>query len=162
MAQLVMPIFPAGSSHITPSLVFEKRDGKVFYFHGCIPVFSHAEEDIRSFRMFTSQLIANGTCKQVDVIRAFGVPAISVKRALKLFREQGASAFYEVRKRTRTPRVMTSTVIEKAQSLLDNGSSRSTVAEELGIKRETIRHAIRDGRLVERRQTEKKTKANET
>ena len=31
------------------------------YFHGLMPVFQHEEIDLKSFRMFTSQLIANGT-----------------------------------------------------------------------------------------------------
>lgn len=44
--------------------------------------------------MFTSQLIAQGTRKQMDIIRAFAVPAISVKRAVKLFRAKGAAGFF--------------------------------------------------------------------
>ncbi len=156
MAQLVLPIFPEGSTAITPSLVFEKSDGTVFYFHGCIPIFSHPENDIASFRMFTSQLVVNGTCKQVDIIRAFGVPPISVKRAVKLYREKGTHAFFEKKKRSRTPRVLTPEVLTKAQTLLDDGLSSSGVAEKLAVKADTLRKAIYDGRLKEKEAGDKK------
>jgi hypothetical protein len=50
-----------------------------------MPVFSHAENDIVSFRMITSQFCVNGYVKQSDVIRTFGVTSISVKSGLKNF-----------------------------------------------------------------------------
>ena len=56
MPQMLLPIFPAESTRINELLSFDKRDGKIWYFHGCIPVFSHDEKDTRCFNMFTSQL----------------------------------------------------------------------------------------------------------
>ena len=78
MPQLTLPVFPEESTPINLMLAVEKRDGTVYYFHGLLPVFHHAEDDIQSFRMFISQLIVQGSCKQVEIIRAFGVPPISV------------------------------------------------------------------------------------
>ena len=94
MPQLVLPIFPEGATHITAELAFEKRDGWVTYFHGLMPVFRHEEDDIQSFRMITSQFCANGNVKEVQITKAFGVPASSVKRAVKLYREKGPSGFF--------------------------------------------------------------------
>ena len=88
MPQLVLPLFPSGSTEISPVLAFEKREGWVTYFHGLLPIFTHAENDIASFRLITSQLYVGGACRQVDICRVFGVTAISVKRAVKLFRER--------------------------------------------------------------------------
>ena len=45
---------------------------------------------MRSFRMFTSQMIVNGTVKPKEIVRAFGVPMITVKRYVKLNREHGS------------------------------------------------------------------------
>jgi len=53
------------------------------YFHQGMPMGSHAEDDHASFRMQTSMLCDSGACKLVEVELAFGVTAISVKRALK-------------------------------------------------------------------------------
>ena len=79
MPQLQLPIFPAGSTLITPSLAFEYRDGRGTYFHGQIPVFSHAQDDSRASRMITSQFVRNGHATQAEIARAFGVTDVSVK-----------------------------------------------------------------------------------
>ena len=94
MAQMQLPIFPPHYTLITPQVGFEKRDGTVYYFHGSLPVYSHAEDDLSSFRLFTSQLVVNGHVKQVDIVRAFGVSAISVKRSVKKLCEEGPGAFF--------------------------------------------------------------------
>jgi hypothetical protein len=52
------------------------------YFNGSMPVFSHDEDDIASFRMITAQFCANGNAKQAEIARAFGVPKISLERAV--------------------------------------------------------------------------------
>ncbi len=158
MPQLVLPVFPEGATMISTSVAIERRDGKIFYFHGQLPVFSHPEDDLKSFRMFTSQLVVNGNCKQVDIIRTFGVPPITVKRTVKLYREKGPAGFYEQKPRKRNPRVLTPKILEKAQSLLDDRVSRSEVAERLSIKPDTLYKAIRFGKLIERSFEEKKTK----
>ena len=161
MAQMVLPVFPDGMTMITPALGIEKRDGQVYYFHGGIPVFSHPEDDVKSFRMFVSQLAVNGNCKQADIVRTFGIPSITMKRAVKLYREKGPSGFFEKKKIVKKPRVMTPKVLKKAQSMLDEGKNRFETAEELGIKADTFYKAIRCGKLVERPLDEKKTKADE-
>ena len=80
MPQLQLPIFPHGLTSISEDLAFQQEDGKVVYFHGLLPVFQHDQKDVKSFRMITSQLIANGTVRQRDIVRAFGVPLATVKR----------------------------------------------------------------------------------
>ena len=54
MPQLQLPIFPAGVTEINSQLAVQQEAGRVFYLHGHLPVFQHQEEDVRSFRMFTS------------------------------------------------------------------------------------------------------------
>ena len=62
--------------------------------HRHLSVFSHPVTDIASFRFFTSQLIANGNASQSEISRAFGVPLVSVKRACKKLRDEGAAGFF--------------------------------------------------------------------
>jgi hypothetical protein len=69
MPQLQLPIFPDGVTHITNQLAFRRQDGQVTYFNGHMPVFSHAETDIATFRMITSQFCVTGHVKQSDIIR---------------------------------------------------------------------------------------------
>jgi transposase-like protein len=146
MAQMHLPLFPDGVEHITSELAFEKKDGQVTYFNGHMPVFVHAEEDIATFRMITAQFCLNGNAKQADISRAFGITPISVKRAVKLYRQKGVQGFYAEPKR-RGPAVLTVPVLEQAQELLDEGLETSEVAEQLDVKRNTLAKAIGAGRL---------------
>ncbi len=146
MPQMHLPFFPDGVEHITSELAFEKKDGRVTYFNGHMPVFIHAEEDIATFRMITAQFCINGNAKQADISRAFGVTLISVKRAVKLYREKGVSGFYEEPNR-RGAAVLTDEVLKRAQDLLNEGLETSEVAEELAVKSNTLAKAIGAGRL---------------
>jgi Mn-dependent DtxR family transcriptional regulator len=146
MPQMHLPFFPDGVEHITAELAVEKKDGQVTYFNGHMPVFIHPEGDIPTFRMITAQFCINGNAKQADISRAFGVTPISVKRAVKLYREKGVSGFYEEPNR-RGAAVLTEAVLKRAQGLLDEGLQTSEVAEELAVKRDTLAKAIRAGRL---------------
>jgi transposase-like protein len=145
-----LPIFPKGATHITSELAFKAEDGQVTYLNGSMPVFMHDEDDTRTFRMITSQFCVNGNAKQSEIAKAFGVTPISVRRGVKLFREQGAGGFYAPR-RTRGAAVLTPPVLEEAQRRLDEGASVAEVAEALDIKRNTLAKAVRDGRLHTRK-----------
>ena len=148
MPQSLLPLFPAESTPINNLLSFEKRDGRVWYFQGCLPVFCHAEEDHACFRMYASQLVVTGQCKQVHIVKAFGVSAISVKRYVKKFREGGPRAFFKGRT-GRKPGVWRPEVLKRAQELLTEGKTRQEVAALLRIKPDTVYRAIRSGKLVE-------------
>lgn len=146
MPQIVMPLFPHGTTHINNLLAFSCEEGTVTYFNGSMPLFSHRETDVASFHMIIAQFYLNGHVKQADLCRAFGVTAISVKRAVKLHREQGVKGFFVPRK-GRGPAVLTPSVMTQAQALLDGGMVSEAVADQLGIKRDTLGKAVRAGRL---------------
>jgi len=146
MAQIQLPIFPAGSTSITSVLAFSRQDEQVTYFNGSMPVFAHDVDDTASFRMITAQFCVNGNTKQADIVRAFGVTSISMKRAVKLYRKQGAKGFY-VQRKSRGPAVLTPLVLGEAQQLLDGGMETPEVADQLGVKRDTLSKAVRAGRL---------------
>jgi hypothetical protein len=146
MPQLHLPMFPGGVTPITAVLAFGKQDGKVTYFSGQLPVFSHAEDDVASFRMITSQFCVHGCARQSDIIRAFGVTSISVKRSVKTYREKGPKGFYSARV-TRGPAVLIDAVIVRAEERLADGADVATVAEQLNVKLNTLQKAIRAGRV---------------
>jgi predicted transcriptional regulator len=139
-------MFPEGSTEVTHDLAVEKCEGRVTYFYGTLPVFSHDENDDASFQMITAQFYTNGYVKQMDIVRAFGVTPISVKRAVKRFREEGVQGFY-AEKKTRGAAVLTDEVLLRAQQLLSEGQEPYDVADQLDVKRDTFSKAIRAGRL---------------
>jgi transposase len=139
-------MFSFGVTPITSLLAFIKEDKNITYFNGSLPVFSHLENDIDSFRMITAQFCVNGHTQQMDIVRAFGVTSISVKRSVKRYREEGARGFYK-QKNTRGAAILTHSVIEQVQQLLSEHEEVADIASKLNIKADTLSKAIRAGRL---------------
>jgi hypothetical protein len=146
MPQRQLPMFPEGVTEITNELAFAKCDGRVTYFNGHMPVFVHDEDDIETFRMITSQFVVNGNATQAQIRDAFGVPAVTVKRYVKLYREQGPRGFYATRRR-RGAAVLTPEVMAQVQQLLDQGRTIGEIAKERGLKADTLNKAACAGRL---------------
>lgn len=148
MPQALLPLLPDGATRINDRISVVRQDGTWTYFCGIDPIFQHPEHETASFRMFTAQLVCQDACKQVDIVRAFGVSGNSVKRNAKKFREQGTKGFYQPRQRRRG-NVLTDEILAQAQERLSRGASRREVADELGVLVDTIRKAIKHGRLRE-------------
>ena len=94
MPQLQLPLFPEGITLINQNIGFLRQGSTITYVYGNLPVFTHALDDMQSFRMFTSQLYINGSASQAEICRAFGVSKISVLRSVKLYREKGMAGFF--------------------------------------------------------------------
>ncbi len=145
MPQLQLPIFPPGMNLINANLGFERRDDTLTYFYENLPVFTHAVDDLASFRMITSQFYINGSAKQSEICQAFGVSKISVKRYVKLCRLAGIGGFFKERRRG--PAVLTPPVLARAQGLLDEGLTIAEVADRLVLLADTLRKAVKAGKL---------------
>ena len=146
MPQVQLPIFPAGSIEITRELACRSEDERVVYYNGHLPVFTHAKKDLASFRLFTSQLIVQGSATQGDISKAFGVPLVAIKRATKRFREQGAKGFFAPKPR-REGSKLNAQKLEQARLLLLNGHPLPVVSQQTGVLIDTLRKAIAAGRL---------------
>jgi hypothetical protein len=114
---------------------------------GVHPLGRHRAGDRRVFQVLTSQLIDSEACTQAEVVRAFGVPKVSVARALRRYRAGGVAAFFGPRRGRRGGTVLTPEVLAEAQRLLDEGCGRGEVAEELAVPGDALRKALGDGRL---------------
>ena len=146
MPQVQLPLFPAGTTHLNEELAFACHEGQVTYFNGHLPVFTHAQDDLAAFRLFTSQLVVNGSATQGDIRRAFGVPKVAVQRAVDKFRASGAAAFF-VPPKPRPGRKLTPEVLVQVQARLDQSESVPAISRQTGVLANTIHKAIRAGRL---------------
>src|SRR5258708_21954994 len=147
MPQLQLPIFPAGVTELNSRITVESEAGRVCYINGHLRVFQHEEQDVRSFRMFTSHMIVSGTVKPKEIVKTFGVPMVTVKRYMKLYRDSGAKGFYEAKPQHSSASVLKGEVLEQAQRLLDDGRSVPEVAAALQGLANTLHKAIRARRL---------------
>ena len=157
MNQELLPVFLPDTTIINNLVCYQKDENRIYYFVGCVPIFSHHIDDKMEFKYITSSLVTNGECKQVDIIRTFGVSKIGVKRWAKVYREEGISGFTKKKgeKRKREGSVLTDDKLKQAQKLFDEGETRTDVANEIGVLRDTLVKAIYDGRIIE---TKKKRK----
>jgi len=154
MPQLILPLIPEGTTTIGDLVSVHRSEKRWTYFLGLHPIYSHNADDKLLFRLTTAQLIDSGACRYRDIVETFGVSKSAVDRSLRKYRTGGPAAFFNKNPGRRKATVLTPPVLEKAQSLLDNGFSRKDAAEELGILPDTFRKAINDGRLQERQTVE--------
>jgi hypothetical protein len=96
--------------------------------------------------MYTAQLVCQGICKQVEIIRAFSISKNSISRSVKKYLEKGPEAFFAPRKGN-LGSILTDEIKYHAQELFNLGRSKKEVTEELGIKYDTLRKAVNQGRL---------------
>lgn len=146
MPQVQLPLFPIGTTAITPELGFERRENQVVYLNGHLPVFTHGTEDLGSFRLFTTQLIVNGTATQGQIVKTFGVPLTTVKRCCRQYRERGAAAFFKPPARRQGHRLTPERLVE-AQALLDQGQSVPEISRQMDILASTLHKAVDQSRL---------------
>jgi len=152
MGQPILPLYIEGEYQINEKIHYEynKESETIYYYLYCHPLYSHGVNEKTSFQLVTAQLIVYGHCRNFEIVNAFGVTSISVKRAVKKYRTGGISAFVKKRP-TRGPKVLTDEVLLEAQKLLDEGESRTNVAQNLGIKANTLSKAIQAGKLTEKK-----------
>jgi len=105
MPQLQLPIFCQGVHFITANLGYQREGDEIVYLHGMMPVFLHRCDDLASFKMIVSQFYINGNARQSELVRAFGIQPLALKRWVKKYREGGPKAFFESRRKRRaTPK----------------------------------------------------------
>lgn len=146
MPQIQLPIFPSASCRINEHLAFERRGEQVTYFNGHLPVFTHEALDVQSFRMFTTQLIVNGSATQSQVSEAFGVSPTTVKRYVKKYRQGGIRAMFVPAKRRQGSK-LNAELLAQAQQMLEAGQAVPAISKALGILATTLHKAIDQGRL---------------
>lgn len=148
MPQMVLPLFPKDVTYINNSLAFCCNDHEVYYFYGGPhPVFTHAKTDVATFRMIVSQFYVTGKATQSEIRRAFAIPAITLKRSVKLYREKGPAGFYETVERKRGSPVLTNEIITNVETFLANGKDLKEISKELNIKYDTLYRGYKNGKI---------------
>ena len=146
--QVLLPICPVGTVMISSNLGVGRKDGMITYLHGGMPIYSHLENDYRSFRFITSKFILQGLCRKIDISTCFHVSYDSVKRYVRRLEERGDRGFFTGDNRNGGSRYkLLPEVIERMQRDLDKGMSNCAIARREGVSEGTIRYAIKTGVL---------------
>lgn len=148
MHQTFFPVFPEDTKMINSDIGIKNIGGKIIYFNGGMPIHQHLKDDYKSFRFITSQMIDLETVRHVEIISAFKVSKESVNRWLRIYRQEGASGFFQKKKVVKRGTVLTDDVLPQAQGLLNLGKTPKEIGEDMGIKPDTIQKAINSHRLT--------------
>jgi len=148
MPQLLLPFLSSDITYINGRVTVYQNEGEWTYFLGDYPIYSHRADDHSMFRLTIAQLIKSGSCRQLEIIKAFGVSKSSVIRAQNKLKKGGSTAFFKNNHgRKKRGTILTPEVLEQAQSHLDDGLSRKETAKKIDVKYDTLRKAVSDGRL---------------
>ncbi len=145
--QLRLPIFPAETRLISSCVGVYTKEDRVQYIINGLPVYSHEKEDYKSFRFITSNFIAQGLCRKIEVERCFHVSSDSVARWYTKFKEGGEAAFYGEDARKGTPYKIIGSKRERIQKKLNKGQSVNSIAKEELVAESAIRYQIKQGYL---------------
>ncbi len=143
--QLHLPLFPKDARLINDHVGVYEKNGIIQYIVNGMPIYSHAKDDINSFRFITSNFIEQGLCRKVDIERFFNVSEDSVYRYHKKFKEEGEEGFFGIDARRGKAHKIFGDRRIRIQSKLDKGQSVNSIAKEEGLQESAIRYAIKQG-----------------
>lgn len=149
--QTQIPIFPEKTKLINATVGFFSKDETVFYLHNGSPIFCHKKGDKDNFRFVLANLIETGLCKAGEVSEALGIPHRNVNRYSKRLREQGLKNFFNKTDRRGNCYQLTDEKKQKAQELLDAGTSNVRTGKHLGVSECAIRYHIKQGNLKKKK-----------
>ena len=146
--QMLLPIFPVGTQMITSTLGVCKRDEVVTYLHCGMPVYTHLESDLRSFRFITSKFIVQKLCRMIDVSNCFHVSYDSVKRYVRRLEDCGDRGFFTKEKQNGgSCYKLLPDVVQRIQGYIDTGKNNCEIARLEKVSEGAIRYAIKNGTL---------------
>ena len=146
--RIKVPTLPTGSTMISDVVCVENLNGAWTYSVYLWPIYTHEQSHRAQLRYIAATLINAGLCKQVEIVRAFGVDRKMLGRAQQQLRQRGSESFFQKRSGRKAGTVLTQERLTQAEQLLNEGLSRAEVCAELQIKADTLRKALKDGRLT--------------
>ncbi|MBN2001127.1 hypothetical protein JW935_26515, partial [candidate division KSB1 bacterium] len=141
--QLLLPLFPNKIKLITATIGVFTKDGIVNYVLNGLSVFSHSENDNKSFRYITSKLILQGLCKRSGISKCFCVSYDSVKRYAKRLEEHGDQGFFKNDLRHGSCYKLLPDVLHRMQKHINDGKTNSEIARLEEVTEGAIRYAIK-------------------
>jgi len=145
MPQLHLPMFPTGVTHITSELAFEKKDGCITYFNGHMPVFTHGEKDLATFRMITSQFLRKRLCQAKRYHPGFWRDIHQREAIGEAVSGEGNEGILCTAGDTRCGGAGLKAWWRRLRSFWREGASEAEVAKKLELKLNTLRKAIAGG-----------------
>lgn len=145
--QLILPIFPSGTHLISACTAFERINDSVIYYANGLPIFTHAINDLRYFKLVICSLLEQKLCTQSQIVAAFMVKPNFVTTNFNRFKQKGPSAFYGAELRHGKAHKIVGDTVDRMQKMLDLGKSNYEIAKKFKVSEGSIRYSIKIGKL---------------
>ena len=141
---------PAGAVEINDTVSYTNEGGQTGYFAAGAPVFTHAQNDEVGQRVALAQIITLRLATQKQMSSALGLARTTLYRQQLRLKKQGVAGLIDQKPGPKAPHRLKPEVLAEAQRRLDEGHAKTAVAKVLKVSEGTIRHAVRQGWLVEK------------
>ena len=152
--QYRMPFLPNHADMVSEHLAVARQDGPVTFFDASGPIFICDAHDEGSLRfaavMLTNPVLGLATPSQMATV--LGRHRSRVHEYRKRYQDGGAKALDVRRRGPRGPTKFKGSVLTRAQTCLNVGTSYRKVAKLVGVNEKTIRNAVTEGRLLRTKQ----------
>ena len=152
--QYRMPFLPNHADMVSEHLAVARQDGPVTFFDASGPIFICDAPDEGSLRfaavMLTNPVLGLATPSQMATV--LGRHRSRVHEYRKRYQDGGAKALDVRRRGPRGPTKFKGSVLTRAQTCLNVGTSYRKVAKLVGVNEKTIRNAVTEGRLLRTKQ----------
>lgn len=145
--QFRLALRPEGAVDINDTV--SRLDGaeRVAYFAAGVPLFSHAKQDMAGARVATAQIAALGLATPTELASSLKIGRATIYRRQDRLEEAGVAGLVGEKTGPKGGHRFKGDRVTQAQALLDAGKAQREVARVVGVGENTIRNAIRRGRL---------------
>jgi transposase-like protein len=146
MLQTYIPYTPKSATLINEKIAMDSKDGEVIFYTATGPFYSFKCDDKVGKRLAQGIIVTKNLANTAELARALGINQSTVYRNAEIFRDKGASGFFDDRL-TRSPYRFTKDKQRIVKALLDKGFTLAAAAAEVGVSEGSVRHALKKGTI---------------
>jgi transposase len=154
--QSYIPFLPEGAEPINDHVAIFRHDEKIEFFTASGPIYSCRESDLYGFRLAQGIIVTQTETTPAEFAKAFNINRTTVYRNLNKYQQDGPAALFIDKKRNRKAYKLNGKAKRLVQALLNKGYSLKAAAKQADITEGSIRYAIKQGRIVKKKQKDEK------
>jgi transposase len=147
MAQLALPLSPAGARPINSVVEVVWDEERIAVFASGMPLLQCRVDDVGGVRFVVCELVELGLATQQEVAAFFGISRITLYRHRRRLEAEGISGLVDRARGPKGGHKLTEERLVEAQQQLDGGASMRAAAKAVGVSPGTICYAVKQGRL---------------
>ena len=145
--QFRLQLHPADGQEVNETVTIVRDELRTAYYGAGVPLFVHKSEDKTGQRVAAAQMIELGLASKEELSRIFGVDRSTLYRHQIELRKEGVEGLIQEKPGPRGGYRLRGKLLVRGQRLLRQGKSQREVGRVLGVGENTIRNAIKRGRL---------------